>query len=256
MGEMKKIAVLILALLPLLAFVPERKALPEQAKGETRYVVHYNRGSIRAKMATATLMMDDGTWQEKPAYYASFTVRAASIFKLFLLGEYKVRLFLSKDDMSPYYYSFPHKKKGKQRNLEFFYKEEVVESVLKQEDYPEPVRQTFPKEGKLTMEVASFALFLRCLDPASIRNEPLPVNLLMASMLVTSELSYLGDDYSFWPGEAARHYKVKMLGRGLLENGSGDEIHIWVSPEPEHPMRGLEILLGKGSVTAKMVVPE
>jgi len=75
-------------------------------------------------------------------------------------------------------------------------------------------------------------------------------------MSVPSELSYLGDDYSFWPGEAARHYKVKMLGRGLLENGSGDEIHIWVSPEPEHPMRGLEILLGKGSVTAKMVVPE
>lgn len=253
---MKKLAVLILALLPLLAFVPERKALPEQAKGETRYAVHYNRGSIRAKMATATLVMDDGTWQEKPAFYASFSVRAANVFKLFLLNEYKVHLFLSKADMSPYYYSFPHKKKGKQRHLEFFYKEQEVESVLKIEDYPEPVRQVFQKEGKLTMEVASFALFLRCLDPAALHNEPLPVNLIMASMAVPSELTYLGEDPAFWPGEASHHYKVKMLGRGLLENGAGDEIHIWVSPEPEHPMRGLEILLGKGSVTAKMVMPE
>ena len=253
---MKKLAVLILALMPLLASVPVRKALPEQAKGETQYVVHYNRGGIRAKMATATLTLDDGTWQETPAYYASFSVRAASIFKLFLLDEYKVRLFLSKVDMSPYYYSFPHKKKGRQRHLEFFYKEEVVESVLRQEDYPEPVRQVFPKEGKLTMEVASFALFLRCLDPASIRDAALPINLLMASMSVPSELSYLGDDYTYWPGEAAHHYKVKMLGRGLLENGAGDEIHIWVSPEPEHPLRGLEILLGKGSVMAKMALPE
>lgn len=253
---MKKFVILVLALLPVLSFVPARKALPEQAEGETRYVVHYNRGSFRAKMATATFTLDEAVWQEKPAYHASFSVRAANIFRLFLLDEYKVRLFLSKDDMSPYYYSFPHKKKGRKRHLEFFYKEQEVESVLRTEDYPEPVRQVFPKEGKLTLEVASFALFLRCLDPAVIRDEPLPVNLLMASVSVPSELSYVGDDYTFWPGEASHHYKVKMLGRGLLENGAGDEIHVWVSPESDHPLRGLEILLGKGSVTAKMVLPE
>ena len=252
---MKKL-VFILALLPLLAFVPERKALPEQAKGETRYVVHYTRGSIRAKMATATLTMDDGVWQEKPAYYASFSVRAANVFKLFMLNEYKVHMFLSKDDMHPYYYSFPHRKKGKQRHLEFFYKEKEVESVLHIEDYPEPVRQVFPADEHPTMDVASLSFFLRAIDPAGLKDNPLRVNLLLASVEVPADITYVGEDPFFWSGETTQHLMVKMLGRGLLENGSGDEIHVWVSPEPEHPMRGLEILLGKGSVTAKMVVPE
>ena len=230
---MKKFTIFILALLPLMAFVPVRKALPESAKGETHYAVHYNRGAIRAKMATATLTLDEGTWQEKPAYYGSFSVRAANVFKLFLLNEYKVRIFLSKDDMQPYYYTFPHKKKGKQHQLEFFYKENEVESILQIEDYPEPTRKVYPAEGKVTMEIASFAFFLRCLDPAALRGEPLRVNLLLASECV-----------------------IKMLSRGLMENGAGNEIHVWISPEPERMLRGLQVVLGKGFVSAQMVLPE
>ena len=253
---MKKFTIFILALLPLMAFVPVRKALPESAKGETHYAVHYNRGAIRAKMATATLTLDEGTWQEKPAYYGSFSVRAANVFKLFLLNEYKVRLFLSKDDMQPYYYTFPHKKKGKQHQLEFFYRENEVESILQIEDYPEPTRKVYPAEGKVTMEVASFAFFLRCLDPAALRGEPLRVNLLLASECVPSELKYLGQDKDYWPGEAAHHYVIKMLSRGLMENGAGNEIHVWISPEPERMLRGLQVVLGKGFVSAQMVLPE
>jgi len=253
---MKKLAVFILALLPLLAAVPVRKGLPESAKGESQYEVHYNYGSIHAKMATATLTMEDATWQEMPAYFANFTIRAANVFKLFLLNEYKVNLFLSKDDSHTYYYSFPHRKKGKERHLEFFYKEKEVESVLQTEGFPEPVRQVYTTDGLPTMDIASFVFYLRSLDPAELQGAPIRANLILVTESVPSELRYLGDDYAFWPGEAAWHYRVKMLGRGLMENHTGDEIDIWISPKPEHAFRGLEVKLGKATVLAKMVLPE
>lgn len=253
---MKRVVVFILALLPLLAAMPPRLGLPESAKGESQYEVHYNRGSFHAKMATATLTLKDASWQEKPAYLANYTVRAANVFKLFMLNEYKVNIYLSKDDAHPYFYSFPHKKKGKDRLLEFFYKEQEVESVLKIEDQAEPVRRVFPLEGQPTLDIASFALFLRCLEPASIQNGSMPVNLLMATTCVPAELTYLGEDSTFWPNEAAYHYQVKMVGRGLMENGAGDIIQIWVSPKPEHELRGLQVDLKKGSVLAKMILPE
>ena len=252
---MKRIAVCILATLSLLAFVPQRKALPGSAKGETRYVVHYKRDGINAKMATCTLTLKEGVWQDTPAYNATFSIRAANVFKLFLLSEYKVSLLLSKDDMHPYYYSFQHKKKGRQRHLEFFYKEQEVESVLQIEGQSEPIRHTYPIKNEVTMEVASFAFFLRCLEPAVLGSGPLRVKLLMASVAVPSELRYIGEDHTFWPGEDAHHYVVKMLSRGLMENGAGDEIHVWISSKPEHSIRGLEVILGKGSVTARMELP-
>lgn len=253
---MKKLAVLILALIPLLAAMPVRKGLPESAKGESHYDVRYNYGSIHAKMATATLTMEDATWQEMPVYFANYTIRAANVFKLFLLNEYKVNLFFSKDDGHTYYYSFPHRKKGKERHLEFFYKENEVESVLQTEGFPEPVRQVYATDGVPTMDIASFVFFLRSLDPAELQGEPMRANLILVTESVPSELRYLGKDYSYWPGEAAWHYQVKMLGRGLLENHAGDEIDIWISPQPERFFRGLEVKLGKGTVAAKMVLPE
>lgn len=253
---MKKLVVFILALLSLVAAMPVQKGLPESAKGKTQYEVHFNRGGIHAKMATATLTLEDARWQEHPAYFANFTVRAANVFKLFMLGEYKVNILLSKEDNHPYTYSFPHKKKGKKRLLEFFYKEQEVESVLQIEDEPEPTRKVYPTEGLPTLDVASFALYLRSLDPATIQRGPMPVKLLLASVCIPAELTYLGEDNAFWPGEAAYHYQVKMQGRGLMENGAGDEIHIWVSPQPEHALRGLQVMLKKSSVLAKMVLPE
>ena len=108
---MKKLVVFILVLLPLVAAMPVQKGLPESAKGKTQYEVHFNRGGIHAKMATATLTLEDARWQEHPAYFANFTVRAANVFKLFMLGEYKVNILLSKEDNHPYTYSFPHKKR-------------------------------------------------------------------------------------------------------------------------------------------------
>lgn len=253
---MKKILVFILALLPLLAAMPVRKGLPESTKGESQYEVHYNYGSIHAKMATATLTVEDATWQEMPAYFVNYTIRAANVFKLFLLNEYKVNLFLSKDDSHTYYYSFPHRKKGKERHLEFFYKENEVESVLQTEGFPEPVRQVYATDGVPTMDIASFVFFLRSLNPAELQGGPTRANLILVTESVPSELHYLGDDYTFWPGEAAWHYRVKMLGRGLMENHTGDEIDIWISPKPEHDFRGLEVKLGKATVLAKMVLPE
>ncbi len=253
---MKKLVVLILVLLPLVAAMPPRHGLPESAKGVTQYEVHYNRGGLHAKMATATFMLNDAAWQENPAYFSNFTVRAANVFKLFMLGEYKVNIFLSKEDMHPYYYSFPHKKKGKQRHLEFFYKEQEVESVLQIEDYPEPIRQVYATEGIPTLDVASFALFLRSLDPTDIRGHSVRVSLLLATCSVPAELRYMGEDYDFWPGEVSYRYQVNMLGRGLMENGAGNEIDIWVSGQAEHALRGLQVELKKGAILAKMVQPE
>ena len=243
--------VYFLALLPLLSFAPQGET--EWADGEAHYKVQYIRGGIRTKMATAMLTMSDTSWKGTPACAARFSVEAASVFKLFLRNEYKVDLILSREDLSPYYYSFPHVKKGKMHHLEFFYGENEVESVLQIEDTPEPVRKVHPKNGLVTLDVASFAFYFLNLDPASLPDKPMRVQVLMGSTDVFAFLSYLGKDTTFWKGESCFHYVLKMEDRGLLENKSGDEIHVWISTGAERSLRGLEIQLDKGSVVAKML---
>lgn len=245
--------VCFLALLPLLSFAPQGEKPSEWADGEAHYKVQYIRGGIRAKMATATLTLSDTDWKGTPAYAADFCVQAASVFKLFLRNQYKVNLILSKEDLSPYYYSFPHVKKGKMRHLEFFYGKNEVESVLQIEDTPDPVRKIYPKNGLVTLDVASFAFYFRNIDPASLPDPPMRVRLLLGSTDVLAILSYLGEDATFWQGENCFHYVLKMEGRGLLENKSGDEIHVWISPGAKRFLRGLEIKLEKGSIVAKML---
>lgn len=251
---MRKILPILLALFfALLAFAPNGEKPSERADEEAHYKVQYIRGGIRTKMATATLTMYDTDWKGTPAHAAGFSVQAASVFKLFLRNEYKVNLILSKKDLSPYYYSFPHVKKGKMHYLEFFYGKNEVESVLQIEDTPEPVRKIHPKNGLVTLDVASFVFYFRNLDPASLPDKPMRVQVLLGSTDVFASLSYLGKDATFWKGESCFHYVLKMEGRGLLENKSGDEIHVWISSGAERSLRGLEIQLDKGSVVAKML---
>ena len=49
---------------------------------------------------------------------------------------------------------------------------------------------------------------------------------------------------------------AEMQGRGLMENGAGDEIHLWISQAPERAICGLQVNLGKNAVVAKMERPE
>ena len=245
--------VCLLALLPLLSFAPQGRGTSGWTQGKVQYKIQYIRGSIRAKMATATLTMSDTEWKGDTAYAAGFSVQAANVFKLFLRSEYKVDLVLSKEDLSPYYYSFPHVKKGKKHLLEFIYGDNEVESVLQIENTPEPVRKVYPKKGLLTLDVASFSLYVRGLDPASLQGKPMEVQLLFGSSAELAHLSYVGEDAAFGEEESGFHYLLEIEGRGLLENKSGKEIHLWVSPGAERTLRGLEIKLEKGSIVAKML---
>ena len=245
--------VCFLALLPLLSFAPQGRGTSGWTQGKVQYKIQYIRGSLRAKMATATLTMSDTEWKGDTAYAAGFSVQAANVFKLFLRSEYKVDLVLSKEDLSPYYYSFPHVKKGKKHQLEFIYGDNEVESVLQIENTPEPVRKLYPKNGLLTLDVASFSLYVRSLDPASLQGEPMAVQLLFGSSAELAHLNYVGEDSAFREGENCFHYILEIVGRGLLENKSGKEIHLWVSPGAERTLCGLEIKLEKGSIVAKML---
>lgn len=248
---MKLFLISFMALLLSFPGALSRKPLPEGSAGEYSYDVHYKLGVVNTKMATCTLNQRPATWEGQPAWSAVFRVRAAHVFRLFIRDEYRVNLHLSKQDLQPYHYEFPYKEKGKDYRLEFFYGTVPgkVESLLYSADGKEPVRKTFPAPDGMAMDLASMAFFLRSLDFGSFQG-PLRMHVIMSAEYVPVVVNYKGVDASYWPGETAHHIVVNMPERGLMENGDGNEIHVWISGRRE--ILGLSLPIGKGTVSARL----
>ena len=94
-------------------------------------------------------------------------------------------------------------------------------------------------------------MFIRSLKPESL-SSPFRFYVLMTQAKVPDDLYYMGMDSEFWPGKSLVHYKILMPQRGLMEDGSGNELHVWMEADGRKEMVGLDIKLSKAHVEARL----
>ena len=238
----------------LLAQEPERVPVPADAVGTSvQYDVRFIRGAIRTKMARATISLEPATWEGRDATSATFTVHAVSIFRLLMKGEYNVTTFFDRKDATPYYYTSLIKPKGRPVHHEFFYSgyPDIIKMTKTALDDGEKLLDIDFKQDGISMDLASLSLFIRSLKPDNM-SAPIRMYILMTQKRVPADIYYMGMDTEFWPGKSLIHYKVLMPERGLMEDASGNELHIWIEPDGHRNMVGLDIDLSKGHVEARL----
>ena len=227
--------------------------LPDKALGTVEYEVHYQWGGLNAKVATATISMEPGSRDRQQAYHSRALIQASSIFRLFISHDYIADTWLRRSDLQPLFFSNPYKKNNKDCTYEYTYDQasrKILSRAVKP-DSDEPEETTFRLDGK-TMDLLSLLHFIRFYD-VKPSGKPLAVQILMAGKAFPGLLTFEGVDKDHVPGRETERFLLKLTEHGLMENGSGNEIHLWRSPDADRQLLGLEVPLSTGfmSVTAK-----
>ena len=249
---MKRILLLSLTLLSALASpaaTPVRTVTGE-ALGAVRYEANYIWGAINTKVADATITLERGKWNGSDVLHSRATISATPFFRLFLNAEYLADAYLSPTTLEPVYYLNPVKKGGKDGKIEYTFdhaaklvKSEVVRPPA------DPVSASFPLDGK-TMDLLSLLQYVRFLDLGEGKSESL--HLLISGQSVRATLTCEGADPEKFPDKSVLRYRLKMVERGLMENGSGKEIVAWRSTAADRRILALEAALSTGSMTVSI----
>jgi hypothetical protein len=94
------------------------------------------------------------------------------------------------------------------------------------------------------MDLLSALQHARFLNLASGGSESL--SLIKSGRVIQATLTNQGIDNERFPGHEAERMQLKMIGEGLMENGSGNEIHIWRAATADRRILGLEVDLSSG----------
>ena len=215
--------------------------VPAKALGTIEYEVRYKIMGIDTKVATATISLEKGNWEQQPALHSHAVIRANSVFKLFMKAEYIADAYLSPDGQKPLYFINPTEKGDKAGKFECKYdnkggtiRSEVVRPPA------DPVSSSFSLDGR-TMDLLSLLVHIRFLDMAPGASRQM--HLLMSGNSIAATLTCQGIDKERFPGTETKRFHLKMRGRGLMENGSGDEIDVWCTTGSDHRLLGLETIL-------------
>ena len=244
---MKNLLIALLALL--LPLDAQRQELPPEAFRTDTYTVKYKLGPIVTKVADASFSVNHASWQQEEAYICDVSIKAANIFRLFLAEEYAGRTYFSAIDLDPLYSNLPFHKNGSNGKFEFLYNydTEIVEWNIV--NAKEDLHYEYPLDG-YTMDLLAFSMFLRTINPAEM-SEPLQMRTMLGRQCPHFKLCYFGEDPSYLEGRTAYHYVLFFDERGLMENSSGKEVHIWVDSQSRQIL-GLQTKLSKGSMFVKI----
>ena len=113
-----------------------------------------------------------------------------------------------------------------------------------------PETVTFPLDGK-TMDLLSLLQHVRFLDLGEGKSESL--HLLISGRSVSATLTCEGADPEKFPDKSVLRFRLKMVERGLMENGSGKEIVVWRSTAADRRILALEAALSAGSMTVSIL---
>ena len=240
-------------LVPMLLSSSAPAAISPAAMGAVRYEVRYQSNGINMKVADATISLENGNWKGQPVLHAHASIQAVSLFRLFMNAEYLADSYLTKGRIEPLYYMNPIRKGGKEGKFECIYDgASKTVSMLFARPSAEPVQQTFPLDGR-TMDLLSLLQFVRFLD--SKEGSTLSMHVLKAGESVPAVLTAQGRDPERFPGVEADRFLLKMSGKGLMENGSGDRILVWRSRGNDRQLMGLEVNLGSGVMSVSVKSP-
>lgn len=231
----KRLIFILLFLLPFIGRAQEPESL--------EYELRYKLGAMKTKVANATMTLEPSEWQEQPAYLSVVKIRVAPVFRLFMRAEYMAGLYLSNPGMESVYnfsqtgkdYTYCYYGKG-ERGIHF-------------ERHPKGRKQGehffFDNDGR-TFELLSLLWYIRRFD--FDRTETLDLKAFFTGTIMDCQVRRTGQDSEKYPGHTADCIQVDLLGRGLMENGSGNQVLVWRDTEGTRPILGLEISLGKGTM--------
>ena len=220
------------------------------ALGAVRYEVRYLLGGLDTKVADATISLDRATWEQQSVLHAHASIRAVSVFRLFMNAEYQADSYLTSAAREPLYYKNPIKKGGKEGKFECIYDKDS-KSIHSEFERPpaDPIQTSFPLDG-WTMDLLSLLQYVRFLDMAEGRSQSL--HLLKGGESVAATLTCLGSDTERFPGVSTDRFQLKMTEKGLMENGSGNTILVWRSSGSDRMLLALEVSLGSGVMSVSV----
>ena len=249
---MKRFLLLSLTLLSALAApaaTPARKVTGE-ALGAVRYEANYIWGAINTKVADATITLERSKWNGSDVLHSRATISATPFFRLFMNADYLADAYLSPATLEPVYYVNPFKKGGKDGKVEYTF--DHAAKLVKSEAVRPPAapeQAIFPLDGK-TMDLLSLLQYVRFLDMGEGKSEPMHV--LMSGKSVSATLHCEGADPEKFPDKSALRFRLEMVERGLMENGSGKVIVVWRSTADDRRILALEAALSTGSMTVSI----
>ena len=224
--------------------------VPADALGSVEYEVRYKLGGVTTKVAEATISLGNGTRDGQSVLHSHASIRANSVFRLFLNAEYIADAYMTKDSQEPLYSVNPIKKGKKEGKFECIYDAET--RTVSSEFAPPsvtPVVATYTMDG-LTMDLLSLLQYVRFHDfPVG---KSFNMHLLMRGKSVAATLSNQGPDKDKYPGRNTERLFLKMIDTGLMENGSGSDITIWLSTAADRRVLGLETPLSSGVMTVSV----
>lgn len=243
------LCLLAAALLP--AAEAGAREIPAEALGVVRYEIRHVWGALNSKVADATISLEETVRDHQAAYHSAAVIRTQSIFRLFLNAEYTADCYLSRDDLSPLYFINPVKRGGAAGKFEYTYdagtRTIASDTVLPGKD---PEKAVFPLDGR-TMDLLTLLQYAR-FHAFTAADKSLDLHLLMSGKSVAARLTWQGADPDKFPGENAERFLLEMTERGLMENGSGNEIHVWRSAGPDRRILGLEAAISAGTMVVRI----
>lgn len=133
--------------------------------------------------------------------------------------------------------------------FECIYTGDQVESII---EIPpkEASREILPQDGR-TMDLLSLLHFVRFLEQAP-GDKPLHLRVLLGGIAYPGILTCEGPDAERFPGKSTERFLLRLTERGLMENGSGNVIHLWRSTGPDRRLLGLEVALSTGAMSIRI----
>lgn len=239
---------LAFAVLLLSANICGARKLPAEALGTVTYEIRYKWGAINAKVASIDLSLNPGKWENYQTYYSKAVIKTSAVFSLFIGADMTAEAHIDQADLQPLYFINPHKKSGKNVCFTFVYnrKTKLIESTF--QGVKDVSERTFPMDGK-TYDLLSSIAFVRFLDASA---KPVSLNLLLGEERYPGEVIYQGKDTEKFPGIETERFVIRLTGRGVMENGSGNELTLWRSTGSDHKLIGLEAPISPGFMTIRI----
>ena len=234
---MKKILSLFLFVaLSASATAPATVTVPDASLGAVDYDVCYRLAGITTKVATATVTFVESEWDGKPAYHSLAKIVTQPFFRLFLKPEYKAEAWYAREDLSPLYFTNPFTDGKKEGNYVVYYNytSRTIRSAWTVEG-EEPLEMTYDMGDQPMMELLSTLMFVRYHDFGE--GTPVKIAVIFPSKARDAEISRVGDNLV-----------LQIVGKGIMENGSGNRLLFRRSTAPDRRILRLEADLGSGTL--------
>ena len=244
---MKRILFALLAILFSASLCDARK-LPAGALGTVNYDIRYTWGAIDAKVATVAISLNPGTYQGKDAYHSHAFIKTSAIFRLFIGADLTVDSYIAQSDLLPLYTINPYKKSGKDCKFEYIYDRDSRQVTNVAQGPKETLVNKYPFDGKI-FDLLTLLAYGRFLE---VEDKPVSLKLMLGETAYPAILIWQGRDSEKFPGVETDRFLLRLTERGVMENGSGNEVTLWRSVGSDCKILGLEAPINPGHMSIRI----